>query len=141
VFGVSVPLPFWDRNRGGIAEAEALLSAARTRRELALRGAESDIRRAWETHRSLEDRMREIGGTLLPESGGLLETARLAYAEGEMSLLELLDAADAYRGARESITALLAEYLSAAYELERATGQLLPTPTAPGGPSRESDDA
>jgi outer membrane protein, heavy metal efflux system len=141
VFGVSVPLPFWDRNRGGIAEAEALLSAARTRRELALRGAESDIRRAWETHRSLEDRMREIGGTLLPESAGLLETARLAYAEGEMSLLELLDAADAYRGARESITALLAEYLSAAYELERATGQLLPTPTAPGGPSRESDDA
>jgi outer membrane protein, heavy metal efflux system len=136
VLGVSVPLPLWDRNRGGIAEAEANLAAARTRRELALRSAESEIRRAWETRRSLEERMRLIGETLLPESAGLLETARLAYAEGEMTLVELLDAADAYRGARESVTALAAEFLSAAYELERATGRLLAIPTAPAGAVR-----
>jgi outer membrane protein, heavy metal efflux system len=136
VVGVSVPLPLWDRNRGGIAEAEANLAAARTRRELALRSAESEIRRAWEARRSLEERMRVIGETLLPESAGLLETARLAYAEGEMSLVELLDAADAYRGAREAVTALVAEYLSAAYELEHATGRLPETPTAPAGAVR-----
>jgi outer membrane protein, heavy metal efflux system len=136
VVGVSVPLPLWDRNRGGIAEAEANLAAARTRRELALRRAESEIRRAWETRRSLEERNRLIGETLLPESAGLLETARLAYAEGEMTLIELLDAADAYRGARESVTALLTDYLSATYELERATGRLLSIPSAPAGAVR-----
>jgi outer membrane protein, heavy metal efflux system len=136
VVGVSVPLPLWDRNRGGIAEAEANLAAARTRRELALRRAESEIRRAWETRRSIEERRRLIGETLLPESAGLLGTARLAYAEGEMSLIELLDAADAYRGAREAVTALLTDYLSATYELERATGQLLAIPTAPAGAVR-----
>jgi outer membrane protein, heavy metal efflux system len=136
VVGVSVPLPLWDRNRGGIAEAEANLAAARTRREWALRRAESEIRRAWETRRSIEERRRLIGETLLPESAGLLETARLAYAEGEMSLIELLDAADAYWGARESVTALLADYLSATYELERATGRLLAIPTAPAGAVR-----
>jgi outer membrane protein, heavy metal efflux system len=136
VVGVSVPLPLWDRNRGGIAEAGANLAAARTRRELALRNAEGEIRRAWETRRSLEERMRLIGEILLPESTGLLETARLAYAEDEMSLIELLDAADAYRGARESVTALLADYLSAVYELERATGRLLDLPTVPVGAVR-----
>jgi outer membrane protein, heavy metal efflux system len=136
VVGVSVPLPLWDRNRGGIAEAEANLAAARTRRELALRRAESEIRRAWETRRSMEERMRLIGETLLPESADLLETARLAYAEGEMSLVELLDAADAYRGAREAVTALLADYLGAVYELERASGRLLETHTAPAGAVR-----
>jgi outer membrane protein, heavy metal efflux system len=136
VVGVSVPLPLLDRNRGGIGEAEANLAAARTRRELALRSAESEVRRAWETRRSLDERMRLIGETLLPESAGLLETARIAYAEGEMALIELLDAADAYRGARESVTALLTEYLSAGYELERATGRLLETPTAPAGAGR-----
>jgi outer membrane protein, heavy metal efflux system len=136
VVGVSVPLPLWDRNRGGIAEAEANLAAARTRRELALRSAESEIRRAWEIRRSLEERMRLIGETLLPESAGLLETARIAYAEGEMSLVELLDAADAYRGARESVTTLLADYLSAVYDLERATGRLLEPQPAPGGAPR-----
>jgi outer membrane protein, heavy metal efflux system len=136
VVGVSVPLPLWDRNRGGVAEAEANLAAARTRREMAFRGAEGEIRRTWEARRSLEERMRVIGETLLPESAGLLETARLAYAEGEMTLVELLDAADAYRGARESVTALLAEYLNATYEMERATGRLLATPTAPAGAVR-----
>jgi outer membrane protein, heavy metal efflux system len=136
VVGVSVPLPLWDRNLGGIAEAEANLAAARARRELALRTAEGEIRRAWETRRSLEERMGLIGETLLPGSAGLLETARLAYAEDEMSLVELLDAADAYRGARESVTALLAEYLSAVYELERASGRLLATPTSPAGAVR-----
>ncbi len=136
VVGVSVPLPLRDRNRGGIAEAAANLAAAGTRRELALRRAESEVRRAWETRRSFEERMRLIGETLLPESAGLLETARLAYAEGEMTLIELLDAADAYRGARESVTALLAEYLGATYELERATGRLLAIPTAPAGAVR-----
>jgi outer membrane protein, heavy metal efflux system len=136
VVGVSVPLPLRDRNRGGIAEAEANLATARTRREWALRRAESEILRAWETRRSLEERMRLIGEALLPESAGLLETARLAYAEGEMTLVELLDAADAFRGARESVTALLADYLSAAYELERAVGRLLAIPTAPAGAVR-----
>jgi outer membrane protein, heavy metal efflux system len=136
VVGVSIPLPLWDRNRGGIAEAEANRAAARTRREMALRSVEGEIRRAWETRRSLEERMRLIGETLLPGSAGLLETARLAYAEGEMSLVELLDAADAYRGARESVTALLADFLSSVYELERATGRLLETPTAPAGAVR-----
>jgi outer membrane protein, heavy metal efflux system len=133
VAGVSLPLPLWDRNRGGIAEAEANLAAAHTRRALAFRGAQSEIRRAVEVRRELEARLRLIGETLLPESAGLLETARIAYAEGEMSLVELLDAADAYRGARESVTALLTEYLSAVHELERATGRLLETSTAPAG--------
>jgi outer membrane protein, heavy metal efflux system len=134
--GVSIPLPLRDRNRGGIAEAEANLAAARTRRELVLRGAESEIRAAWATWRSLEERMRAIGETLLPESAGLLESARIAYAEGEISLIELLDAAEAYRGARASVVELLVEYLSATYELERATGRLLETPTAPNGAVR-----
>ncbi len=136
VLGVSVPLPLWDRNRGGIAEAEANLNAAHARRELALRSAEAEIRRAWDTRRSLEARMRLIRETLLPESAGLLETARIAYAEGEMSLIELLDAADAYRGMSEAVTALLADYLTAGYALERATGRLLDPQPAPAGASQ-----
>ncbi|MBA2669822.1 MAG: hypothetical protein H0U67_05565, partial [Gemmatimonadetes bacterium] len=47
---------------------------------------------------------------------------------GEMSLIELLDAADAYRAARESINALLGDYLTALFDLERATGTLVDLP-------------
>ena len=124
VLGVSVPVPLWNRNQGEIAEAEAELTAAGARRDLAMARAQAEIRRAWDTHRSLRERMRTLGETLLPESAGLLETARVAYAEGEMSLIELLDAADAYRSARESVNQLLGEYLISTFDLRRATGTL-----------------
>lgn len=130
VLGVSFPLPLWNRNQGVIAEAEADLRAAEARRDLALARARVEIRRAWDTRRSLEERMRTLGETLLPESAGLLETARVAYAEGEMSLIELLDAADAYRSARESVNQLLGDYLTSIYDLRRATGSLLGRPAA-----------
>lgn len=125
VLGVSFPVPLWDRNQGEIARAQAELNAALVRRELALARAHIEIRRAWDTHRSLEERMRTMGEMLSPESAGLLETARVAYAEGEMSLIELLDAADAYRSAMESVNQLLGEYLISLFDLRRATGTLL----------------
>jgi cobalt-zinc-cadmium efflux system outer membrane protein len=137
VVGLTLPLPLWNRNRGGVAEAQALADAALARRELALRRAQNDIRRAWDTQRSLQERMRTLGETLLPESAGLLETARVAYGEGEMSLIELLDAADAYRSARESVNHLLGDYLIALYDLQRATGRLPDLePTPLGGSSQ-----
>jgi cobalt-zinc-cadmium efflux system outer membrane protein len=125
VLGVSVPIPLRSRNEGAVAEAQAALDAALVRREIALRQAEGEIRRAWDTVRFLDDRTRVLAPALLPASTGLLETAGVAYAEGEMSLVELLDAADAYRSARETANRLLADYLLAVYDLERATGRLL----------------
>ena len=134
VLGVSVPVPLWNRNQGEIAVAGAELDAALARRDLALARAQAEIRRAWDTRRSLRERMRTLGETLLPESAGILETARVAYAEGEMSLVELLDAADAYRSARESVNQLLGDYLVSVYDLRRATGTLL-------GPAGSTTDA
>lgn len=126
VLGLSIPVPLWNRNQGEIAEAEAELEAALARRALSLVRVQGEIRRAWEVHASLRDRVRALGETLGPGTPDLLETARVAYAEGEMSLLELLDAADAYRAARESVNQILRDYLTSVYDLRRATGTLLP---------------
>lgn len=124
VLGASLPVPLWDRNRGGIAEAEALRAGAEARYALALRNAEADVLRAAERVRSLRARAALLDEGQLADSDGLLTTARVAYAEGEMSLLELLDAAEAFRTARQTRTELLAESLLAVYELQRATAGL-----------------
>jgi cobalt-zinc-cadmium efflux system outer membrane protein len=124
IIGFSLPVPLLDRNAGRIEEARAELGAAEARRALVLRGAEADIQRAWETYRSLAERIELLNQGLLAGSGGLLQTAQAAYAEGEMSLVELLDAADAYRAARETTVDLLARYITALYDLQRATGRL-----------------
>lgn len=124
VLGVSLPLPLWDRNRGEIAEAAANIGIAAAQRDLATRRAESELRRAVEVRRSLEAQIGLLTGPLLTETAGLLATARLAYAEGEMSLVELLDAADAHHGSRTSVNTLLEQYLLATYRLEYAAGRL-----------------
>jgi cobalt-zinc-cadmium efflux system outer membrane protein len=129
VVGVSIPVPLWNRNQGEIAEAQAEMDAALARRDLALARARNEVRRGWDTFRSLQERTRSVGEMLMPESAGLLETARVAYGEGEMSLVQLLDAADAYRSAREAMNELLGEYLISLYDLQRATGGLLEPPS------------
>jgi len=121
VIGVSVPLPLSDRNQGPIAEAEAARAQAETRLALALRNAESETRGAWERRRSLAERLALRSG-FQTRAAALLRSARVSYEEGEMTLVELLDAADAYRTAREAATTLLADYLLSVADLERATG-------------------
>jgi cobalt-zinc-cadmium efflux system outer membrane protein len=121
VVGVSVPLPLSDRSQGPIAEARAALAQAETRVAIARRAAEADVRRALERRAALAERLRLREG-LLARARALLATARVAYAEGETSLLELLDAAETFRTTREGADALLAEYLTSVADLERATG-------------------
>jgi cobalt-zinc-cadmium efflux system outer membrane protein len=121
VVGVSLPLPLSDRNQGPIAEAEAARAQAETRLALALRDAESETRGAWERRRLLAERLSLRSG-FQTRAAALLRSARVAYEEGEMTLVELLDAADAYRTARDAATTLLADYLQSVADLERATG-------------------
>ena len=125
VIGVSVPLPLSDRNQGPIAEAQADLAQAETRVVLARRAAEAEVRRALERRTSLAERLALREG-LLTRARALLASARVAYAEGEMSLLELLDAAETFRTTREGADVLLAEYLTSVADLERATGGIAP---------------
>jgi cobalt-zinc-cadmium efflux system outer membrane protein len=123
VLGISVPLPISDRNQGPIAEAEAALAQAETRLALTVRAAETDVLRALDRQRSLADRLTLREG-LLARTGTLLRSARVSYAEGEMTLLELLDAAETYRTVREQADALLADYLLSVADVQRAIGGL-----------------
>lgn len=121
VVGVSFPLPLSDRNQGPVAEARAALAQAETRVALARRAAEVEVRHALERRAALAERLRLREG-LLTRARALLASARVAYAEGETSLLELLDAAETFRTTREGAHALLAEYLTSVADVERATG-------------------
>jgi cobalt-zinc-cadmium efflux system outer membrane protein len=142
VIGLALPLPLWNRNGGGIALARSELEGALARRDLVRMRVDSEIRRAWEAYRSFRDRMELLATELMPGSEGLLETARVAYDLGEMSLIELLDAADIYRTSRETLNQLLADSLIAQFDLERAMGRLLESAvgagseTSPGGEDR-----
>jgi outer membrane protein TolC len=60
---------------------------------------------------------------LLGEAEGLRVAAEAAYAEGEMTFLEMLDATRAFRDARLTAATLRADTWIAYYDLLRAMGR------------------
>ncbi|MEX2402164.1 MAG: TolC family protein [Rhodothermales bacterium] len=125
--GTAIPLPLFDRNSGTIAARGAALSTAEHRRALTEASVERDVRRAYDRYASLAERSERIGEGLLGDADGLLHAAQVGYAEGEMSLVELLDAAEAYSDARLSRLEMRMHLHNAFYELLRAAGGRIET--------------
>jgi cobalt-zinc-cadmium efflux system outer membrane protein len=118
--GVSLPVPFFDRSRGAIESQAAQSRAAEDRVTIERRRVEWEVVRAFERYTSLRAQAGEIRPRLLLPSADLLEIAQLAYEEGAMSLLELLDATEAFRYARTQTAELDGELWIAFFDLERA---------------------
>jgi len=125
-FAISLPLPFFYRNRGGIRAAETARDSAR--REL--RQAEA---RAWAETTSARaawdaalDRRRRVHGDLLPRAEKVEQMVAFAYRNGAASLLELLEAERNLNELRLAAVGTDAEALSAAADWAAARGEVLP---------------
>ena len=124
--GLAIPLPWWDRKGGEVAAAEAGVDAAEAREQLTLVGVATDVTTTTQTFLSFQTRAALIGGELLSDVDDLLDVALLSYEEGELTLLALLDAAQAYSEAGIAKAQLDAAHWIAYYDLERAVGGFTP---------------
>lgn len=124
--GLSLPLPVWDRRAGAVDAADARVVAAESRLSLTRRQVENDVRRALDTYESLSLRAELLGATATDEAADLLDIARIAYAEGEMELIDLLDAAEALWEVRTAEARLRANLWTGYYDVERAVGGFTP---------------
>ncbi len=120
--GVDIPLPTFDRRKGDLEAAEAGLRAAAARVDLTRRSIVTDVGRSLAAYASVSERIDLIGNQLLTGTDDLLRIARVSYSEGEMSLLELLDAAEAFRESQTMESQLKSEQWIRYYDLERAMG-------------------
>jgi cobalt-zinc-cadmium efflux system outer membrane protein len=120
--GLSLPVPLLDRRQGDVLAAEARQRYARARQDLVRRSIENDVRRALETHDSVRRRVELLQNEILQGSDDILRIARVSYSEGEMTLLELLDAAGAFRDAKLALIRLRSRYWTTYFDLERAMG-------------------
>lgn len=122
VAGLAIPLPLWDRRT---AATEAQVAEAR-RRYVEWGGLRRAIGRevneAALSLRAAQEQLRVLGPTLQADAAAALRTAQVAYAEGEVTLLEWLDTVRAYYETETSIATLRAELLVRAAALERAVG-------------------
>ncbi len=120
--GVNVPLPTFDRRKGDLEAAEAGLRAAIARYDLTRRSIENDVRSSLAAYASVSERIVLIRNQLLSQVDDLLRIARVSYSEEEMSLLELLDAAEAFTESQTMESQLKSEHWIRYYDLERAMG-------------------
>ncbi|HKR88788.1 MAG TPA: TolC family protein [Phenylobacterium sp.] len=121
VGGVSVPLPVFDRNRGGVSAAQAELRAAEARLDAARLDAQADARAGLVRMAAAQSRIRAAheGETAAEEAYRL---TRLGYQGGKLPLGELLVARRALTDARTQTLDAQLERLSAEAELARLAG-------------------
>lgn len=120
---VNVPLPVFDRGAAARLGTLAGESAAAHRLDLSRRLAEIDLRAASDRYAFARSRLEAVGEALLTEADALLATASTSFEEGEMTLVELLDAAGTFRETRLSVLSLRSETWIAYFDLLRAMGR------------------
>ena len=131
---LSLPLPLWDRSGGAMEAGSARTIMADAAVERARRDVVHDVRRAldeYESYRALGELLTSTG----PASDlDLLEVAQVAYDEGELELIALLDAAGAYLEAESAELRIQSEAWIRYFDLDRAVGGFEGTTPDEDGP-------
>jgi cobalt-zinc-cadmium efflux system outer membrane protein len=123
VAGVSLPLPIFDRNRGNIAAARSNVTAAFARRSAALASATAQIRNAATAYEAAEARVQALEAAAIPQAKEGLRLTDLAYRAGRASLLELLDAQQAFAEIQNQLIEARLQRAQAAATLVRAAAR------------------
>lgn len=118
VAGVSIPLPIFDRNQGNVAAARSNILSAEARRNAAIAQASARIYNAQTNLVAAGARVTALESVATPQAAEALRLANLSYRAGRLSLLELLDAQDAFAAAQS-------ELIDARLALAEATATLV----------------
>jgi outer membrane protein, heavy metal efflux system len=125
IIGMSIDLPLFDRNQGGIAEARAELRKARVERgatAVAVRMELADARRDLVLATGQALALRD---EVIPTARAAFDGTREGFTQGKNGLLDVLDAQRTLVEAEEELVDALEEHHAAAAEVERLVGRSL----------------
>lgn len=126
VAGVSLPIPLWDRREGAVAAAEADTRVLDAELAALRRRVAREVAEAVAASEAVEAQLAALRPRIADDTDAALRAVRVAYAEGEITLVEWLDAVRAYQEAQSTVAVLQAESIIRRAALERAVGAPLP---------------
>jgi len=126
VFGIDIPLFFFDKNEGKIARAEAERERERLGQRLVEIRVLSEARTALEELTSSRALLAGLEGEFLEKARQARDITESSYRLGEGSLIEFLDAERTYSTTRRLHNATLYEFQIGRARLEMAVGEELP---------------
>lgn len=123
VFGVTVPVPLFNRNPGGIVRAEAARRRAENRATAAELGIRLDVQRSANAIEVNQARVRYIEQETLGAAREARDAVMAAYQVGEAGLIDYLDAQRAFRDTLRIYNRALYERRLSDFEVAAAIGR------------------
>lgn len=120
-FGIAVPLPLFDRNRGGIASAEYKLAGTIAEIQSMQTSLSVDLA---EVHARLSDahsRVTVLKNSIVPALEKAFDAAHEGYRQGKFGYLDILDAQRTLFEAKHNLLDAMAECHLATIDAERIT--------------------
>jgi cobalt-zinc-cadmium efflux system outer membrane protein len=122
VVELSIPLPIFDRNQGGIAEARHRVAKAEAERAAADTSVRGALTRAYETLHAAFDQVTTLRDDVIPRAETVFRRIREDYARGLFRYLEVLAAQRTLFEVRSQYLQTLAGYHGALADVERLSG-------------------
>ncbi len=123
VVGVSIPLPFFDLNRGGVLASQRRLDQARDELALAELRIQTEVQAAVEQLRTARAEAKALQDEVLPAAQSAHDATATGYELGKFGLLEVLDAQRSLLQARTQYLQALSSAHRAAVDVERLLGE------------------
>lgn len=127
VAGLSVPLPVFNRNTGGISAAKHQVIRAEYEQWAARLRVTTELAEAYNRLTTARAEALTTKGELLPGAQQAFDAAHIGYREGKFGYLEVLDTQRTLSEAKARYLTVLAAYHKAAMDVERLTGIQLNT--------------
>jgi len=123
VYGFNLGIPLFNRNQGNIEIVEAELNQQKLDVESIERRIDYEVINSHNNLLEYTNQLRTIEEYDFLTTNDIINTAEYSYEEGEMSLLEMIDALRAYTDTFILKNELLINYYNSFFQLELAVGK------------------
>lgn len=123
VAGISLPLPFFNRNQGNIQSAEVLLRQVDEIKKARVLSVISTINSSFNNLLSAYNNASRLKEEIIPESENAYDITRQGYLQGRFAFIDLLDAQRTLFDTEAQYLLELSEYYKSLIEIESQTGR------------------
>jgi outer membrane protein, heavy metal efflux system len=120
---VGIPLPLFNRNQGGILQAEVSLQSAEADLDKSMNLVENEVDVAYRNLLQSRRLVEAYFGEVLEDARATFTIVERAYERGGATILDLLDAARTSRTIQQNYIEALFNYQHNLFQLESAVGQ------------------
>lgn len=125
VVGISIPLPFFDRNQGNIKAAKYAINRGKSQQQAALTEVNRALQEAYNRLQASYREVQQLQEEVLPGAQSAFNGIQSGYQQGKFDYLEVLDAQRTLFTSRTRYIQALAEYNRAVADVERLIGTSL----------------